>query len=150
MALFLRQCALTILIGLASVLVAWSEDWPTRNVSVVIPLPPGVAGDTTARIVFEQVGRQVGESFVIQNRPGAGGIIGANVVAKSPPDGYTALVYGSLAAATALYARLPFDTLNDFAPVVPFGQQPLAIVAPPGRFKDLPICWRAPKRNRVS
>src|SRR6516225_11300389 len=117
MALFLRQCALTILIGLASVLVAWSEDWPTRNVSVVIPLPPGVAGDTTARIVFEQVGRQVGESFVIQNRPGAGGIIGANVVAKSPPDGYTALVYGSLAAATALYSKLPFDTINDFAPV---------------------------------
>ena len=116
MALFLRQCALTILIGLASALVARSEDWPTRNVSVVIPLPPGVASDTTARIVFEQVRRQFRESFVIQNRPGAGGIIGANVVAKSPPDGYTALVYGSLAAATALYSKLPFDTINDFAP----------------------------------
>jgi tripartite-type tricarboxylate transporter receptor subunit TctC len=129
----LRQFALTILIGLAYVPTAQSEDWPTRNVSAVIPLPPGVASDTTARIVFEQVGRQVGETFVIQNRPGAGGIIGANVVAKSSPDGYTALVDGSLAAATALYSKLPFDTLNDFAPVVPFGQQPLAVVAPPGR-----------------
>src|SRR5690349_17571664 len=137
MTLFLRQLALTIFIGLAYIPMAQSEDWPARNVSVVIPLPPGVASDTTARIVFEQVGRQVGESFVIQNRPGAGGIIGANVVAKSSPDGYTALVYGSLAAATALYAKLPFDTLTDFAPVVPFGQQPLAVVAPPGRFKDL-------------
>jgi tripartite-type tricarboxylate transporter receptor subunit TctC len=137
MRLFVQRFVLTILIGFASVSVAKSEDWPTRNISVVIPLPPGVASDTTARIVFEQVGRQVGESFVIQNRPGAGGIIGANVVAKSPPDGYTALVYGSLAAATALYSKLPFDTLKDFAPVVPFGQQPLAIVAPPGRFKDL-------------
>ncbi len=137
MTLFLRQCALAILIGLAYAPIAKSEDWPTRNISVVIPLPPGVSSDTTARIVFEQVGRQVGESFVIQNRPGAGGIIGANVVAKSAPDGYTALVYGSLAAATALYSKLPFDTLNDFAPVVPFGQQPLAVVAPPGRFKDL-------------
>src|SRR5262249_3572117 len=93
--------------------------------------------DTTARIVLEQVERQVGQTFVVQNRPGAGGTIGANVVARSAPDGYTVLVYGALAAATALYAKLPFDTLSDFAPVVPLGQQPLAVVAPPGRFKDL-------------
>src|SRR5262249_52221451 len=133
----LRQFALTVSIALGCVSIAQSQEWPTREVSVVIPLPPGVASDTTARIVLEQVGRQVGQTFVIHNRPGAGGTIGANVVAKSDPDGYTALVYGSLAAATALYSKLPFDTVNDFAPVVPFGQQPLAIVAPPGRFKNL-------------
>jgi len=134
---FLRQSALTVSIALGCVPIAQSQEWPTREVSVVIPLPPGVASDTTARIVLEQVGRQVGQTFVIHNRPGAGGTIGANVVAKSDPDGYAALVYGSLAAATALYSKLPFDTVNDFAPVVPFGQQPLAIVAPPGRFKNL-------------
>lgn len=132
-----RQIILTVSLGLAVVASARAQDWPTRNVSVVIPLPPGVASDITARVVFEEVGRRVGQTFVIENRPGAGGVIGANVVAKAPPDGHTALVYGALASATALYARLPFDTLNDFAPVVPFGQQPLAVVAVPGRFKDL-------------
>ncbi|HEX5262774.1 MAG TPA: tripartite tricarboxylate transporter substrate-binding protein, partial [Phenylobacterium sp.] len=132
-----RQIILTVSLGLAVVASARAQDWPTRNVSVVIPLPPGVASDITARVVFEEVGRRVGQTFVIENRPGAGGVIGANVVAKAPPDGHTALVYGALASATALYAKLPFDTLNDFAPVVPFGQQPLAVVAVPGRFKDL-------------
>jgi tripartite-type tricarboxylate transporter receptor subunit TctC len=132
-----RRFVLTVATALASMPAARAQDWPTRNISVVIPLPPGVSSDTTARIVFEQVGRQVGQAFVIQNRPGAGGTIGANVVAKAEPDGYTLLVYGSLAAATALYAKLPFDTLNDLEPVVPLGQQPLAVVAPPGRFKDL-------------
>ncbi len=132
-----RQIALTLLLGLAFVPGGRAEDWPARNLSVVIPLPPGVASDITARVVFDQVGRQVGQTFVVENRPGAGGVIGANLVAKAPPDGYTLLVYGALAAANALYAKLPFDTLNDFAPVVPFGQQPLAVVAAPGRFKDL-------------
>src|SRR5262249_61712210 len=114
---FLRQFALTILIGCAYVPLANSEDWPTRSVSVVIPLPPGVASDTTARIVLEQVGRQVAQSFVIQNRPGAGGVIGANVVAKSPPDGYTLLVYGSRAPATPPYSQVALRNPHHFSPV---------------------------------
>src|SRR5512133_3488337 len=81
----------------------------------------GVASDIIARVVFEQVGKQVGQTFVIENRPGAGGTIGANTVAKAAPDGHTILVYGSIAAANALYARLPYDTVADFTPVVPFG-----------------------------
>ena len=135
-----RQILLSASLAIALVAPVASvraEDWPTRNVSAIIPLPPGVASDLTARVVFDQVARQVGQTFVVENRPGAGGIIGANAVAKSPPDGYTLLVYGALASASALYAKLPFDTLQDFAPVVPFGQQPLAVVAVPGRFKDL-------------
>lgn len=132
-----RQILLTVSLALALVAPVRAEEWPTRNVSVVIPLPPGVASDLTARVVFDQVARQVGQTFVVENRPGAGGIIGANAVAKSLPDGSTLLVYGALASANALYAKLPFDTLHDFAPVVPFGQQPLAVVAAPGRFKDL-------------
>ena len=106
---------------------------------------PGIFGRKLGNTqLFEQDG-SVTRVTVIEAGP-------VTVVSKRTPekDGYTALVYGSLAAATALYSKLPFDTINDFAPVVPFGQQPLAIVAPPGRFKDLPICWRAPKRNRVS
>ena len=110
--------------GQASAQKAWAQDWPTRSVTVVVPIPAGVASDIIARTVFEQVGKQVGQTFVIENRPGAGGTIGANMVAKAAPDGHTILVYGSIAAANALYARLPYDTVADFTPVVPFGETP--------------------------
>ena len=69
----------------------------------------------------------------IENRPGAGGTIGANVVAKSPPDGYTILAYGALASAHALYTKLPYDTLHDFVPVIPLGQQPLVVITAPSK-----------------
>jgi tripartite-type tricarboxylate transporter receptor subunit TctC len=88
-------------------------------------------------MVFEQVGKQVGQTFVIENRPGAGGTIGAGMVAKSAPDGHTILVYGALAAANALFARLPYDTVADFTPVVPFGETPLVVVTAVGRFNTL-------------
>ena len=74
----------------------------------------GVASDIVARVVFEQVGKQVGQTFVIENRLGAGGTIGANMVAKAAPDGHTILVYGSIAAANALYTKLPYDTVERF------------------------------------
>jgi tripartite-type tricarboxylate transporter receptor subunit TctC len=64
--------------------------------------------------VFEQVGRQVGQTFVIENRPGAGGTTGANAVAKAAPDGTTILAYGAMAGSAALYAKLPYDPLDDF------------------------------------
>ena len=62
---------------------ASAQDWPTRSVTVVVPIPAGVASDIIARVVFEQVGKQVGQTFVIENWPGAGGTIGANMVAKA-------------------------------------------------------------------
>jgi tripartite-type tricarboxylate transporter receptor subunit TctC len=133
----IRHAACGAAMLLAAFAPAAAEDWPARNITVVIPLPAGVASDTMARIVLEQVGRQVGQAFVIENRPGAGGTIGANMVAKAAPDGYTMLVYGALAAANALYAKLPFDTGADFVPVVTFGQQPLAVIAAPAHFKNL-------------
>src|SRR6476619_6428582 len=73
---------------LAVVAPAAAEDWPTRNVTVVVPVPAGVASDIISRVVFEQVGKQVGQTFVIENRVGAGGTIGANSVAKAAPDGH--------------------------------------------------------------
>jgi tripartite-type tricarboxylate transporter receptor subunit TctC len=119
-----RQVVLGAAVALAAFGRASAQDWPTRNVTVVVPIPAGVASDIIARVVFEQVGRQVGQTFVIENRPGAGGTIGANMVAKAAPDGHTILVYGSIAAANALYTRLPYDTVADFTPVVPFGETP--------------------------
>jgi tripartite-type tricarboxylate transporter receptor subunit TctC len=74
---------------------------------------------------------------VVENRPGAGGTIGGNTVAKATPDGHTLLVWGSIAAANALYTKLPYDTVNDFTPVAALGQTPLVVVTSPGRFKSL-------------
>src|SRR4029450_11352622 len=102
-----RRVVLGAAIALAVFGQASAQDWPTRSVTVVVPIPAGVASDIIARGVFGQVGKQVGQTFVIENRPGAGGTIGANMVAKAAPDGHTILVYGSIAAAHATYARFP-------------------------------------------
>jgi tripartite-type tricarboxylate transporter receptor subunit TctC len=131
-----------LVIGSVFLALGWShpgsaQEWPTRTVTVVVPLPAGTSVDSIARLVMQQVGQQVGESFIVENRPGAGGTLGTSFVAKAAPDGHTLLVYGAAASAAALYAKLPYDTLTDITPVIPLGQQPLVVVAPPGRFKDL-------------
>jgi tripartite-type tricarboxylate transporter receptor subunit TctC len=112
---------------------AVAEEWPARTIAVVVPLGAGSASDVIARVVMDQVGQQLGQTIVVENRPGAGGTIGAAAVAKANPDGYTILVYGALASAHALYAKLPYDTLNDFVPVIPLGRQPLAVVTSPAK-----------------
>src|SRR6188472_1875429 len=132
-----RRVILGAAITLAAFGQASAQDWPTRSVTVVVPIPAGVASDIIARVVFEQVGKQVGQTFVIENRVGAGGTIGAGMVAKAAPDGHTVLVYGSIAAANALYTKLPYDTANDFVPSVLFGQTPLVVVTGAGRYKTL-------------
>src|SRR5262247_810678 len=124
---------------------AAAQDWPSRNITVVVPLGAGSASDIMARVVMEQVAKQLGQTIVIENRPGAGGTIGASAVAKAAPDGYTVLAYGALGTARALYAKLPYDTLSDFIPVIPFGQQPLAIVTAPTKYKTLRDMIAAPR-----
>jgi tripartite-type tricarboxylate transporter receptor subunit TctC len=130
-----RELSLTILITscLALPNIAAAQDWPARNITVVVPLGAGSASDIVARVVMEQVGKQLGQTVVVENRPGAGGTIGANMVAKAAPDGYTVLVYGALTSAHALYSKLPYDSLNDLVPVIALGQQPLVVVASPAK-----------------
>jgi tripartite-type tricarboxylate transporter receptor subunit TctC len=132
----------TLIVGSLFLVICWphsgsAQDWPTRNVTVVVPLPAGTSVDSIARLVMQQVGQQVRQTFIVENRPGAGGTLGTSFVAKAAPDGYTLLVYGAAASAAALYAKLPYDTLADITPVAPLGQQPLVVVAPPGRFKNM-------------
>jgi tripartite-type tricarboxylate transporter receptor subunit TctC len=112
---------------------ALAQEWPTRNVTVVVPLGAGSATDIASRIVMDQVSRQTGQAFVIENRTGAGGTIGAGMVAKSAPDGYTVLSYGALSISNALHSKLSYDAVTDFIPVVPFGHQPLLIVTSPAK-----------------
>jgi tripartite-type tricarboxylate transporter receptor subunit TctC len=128
---------LPVLVLLASAMFAVApvkaQDWPSRPITVVVPLGAGSASDLIARVVMEQVGRQLGQPVVVENRPGAGGTIGANAVAKSAPDGYTILIYGALNTAHALYSKLPYDTLADFIPVASLGQQPLVVITSPAK-----------------
>src|SRR5262245_62134069 len=100
--------------------MSWAQQYPVRPVRVVVVFPPGGATDVVARIVFQKMNDLMNQQFVIDNRAGAGGIIGAEVVAKSPPDGYTLMVYSQTLVANAhLYTKLPYDPLKDFAPITP-------------------------------
>src|SRR5262249_48867242 len=111
---------------------ARAQDWPNRSMLAVSTVSAGNAGDTIARIVLDQVSKQIGQSFVIETRPGAGGTIGSASVAKADPDGYTILLAtSSQGSAVALYKTLPYDPLRDFVPVALFGVQPSVLVAAP-------------------
>jgi tripartite-type tricarboxylate transporter receptor subunit TctC len=116
------------LIGVEGPVPAAAQDWPAKNITVIVPLGAGSATDVMTRVIMDQVGKQIGRTIIVENRPGAGGTIGANMVAKSAPDGYTVLAYGALSIANALYSKIPYDTLHDFVPVIGLGQQPLAVV----------------------
>ena len=119
----LRRCTLAACAGLALALVsalpAAAQTYPSRPLRLIVPLGAGGASDLNARVLAEKLGERLGQPVVVENRPGAEGIIGVDAAAKSPPDGYT-LVLGSsttLAANYSLRAKLPFDPVNDFTPV---------------------------------
>jgi tripartite-type tricarboxylate transporter receptor subunit TctC len=135
-----RQAALALVLTLVWLLPdpAAAQDWPARNVTIIVPIGAGSATDTMVRVVADQLGKQLNRTFVVENRTGAGGTIGAGFAARAAPDGYTVLAYGALATAHALYKKLPYDTLNDFIPVIPFGEQrQLVTVSPTGPYRTL-------------
>ncbi len=123
-------CAVLITLAPA----ALAQDWPNRSLLVVSTVSAGNAGDIIARIVLEQVSKQIGQSFVIENRTGAGGTIGSASVANADPDGYTILLLSSSQGSyVVLHKTLPYDPLHDFVPVVIFGAQPSVLVAAPSK-----------------
>jgi tripartite-type tricarboxylate transporter receptor subunit TctC len=98
----------------------WAQAYPSKPVRVVIVFPPSGATDIVGRVVFQKMGEQLGQQFIIDNRAGAGGTIGAAFVAKSPPDGYTVMVYSAtLVANQHLYRKLPYHALKDFIGLTP-------------------------------
>lgn len=93
-------------------------NWPAKPIKWVVPFPPGGAMDAIARTLGDQAARELGQPFVIENRPGAGGNIGADYVAKQPGDGYTIMITSiGMATNPALYTRLSYDPVKDFAPI---------------------------------
>ncbi|NML15930.1 Bug family tripartite tricarboxylate transporter substrate binding protein [Azohydromonas caseinilytica] len=107
--------------------------WPSRPVTIVVPFPPGGGTDTGARIVAEQLSRRWGQTVVVENKGGAAGQIGADMVAKAKPDGHTLLMgnIGTQAINPALYKKLPYDANKAFAPVSLVAELPLAMMVNP-------------------
>jgi tripartite-type tricarboxylate transporter receptor subunit TctC len=119
--------------GLAFMSPAAAEAFPTKPAKLVVPFPPGGPLDTTARIIAQKLTDAWGQSVIVENKPGAGGNIGAGIVAKSPPDGYT-IVMGALsthAVNPSLYPAMPYDAQKDFAPITLVAITPNVLVVNP-------------------
>jgi tripartite-type tricarboxylate transporter receptor subunit TctC len=128
----LAACAL----GLSA---AWADDYPSKPVKIIVPFTAGSATDILARTVGQKLNELWNQPVVIDNRGGAGGTIGAAIVAKSPADGSTLLVHSAGQAVNAfIYPSLPYDTLKDFVQVAPLGGQPnVLVVAPSSGYKTV-------------
>jgi tripartite-type tricarboxylate transporter receptor subunit TctC len=137
-----RHLVLTAaLLGLAGPGLA-QDAWPNKPVRMIVPFAPGGSTDVVARMVGQKLSTLWNQPVVIENRAGAGGNVGADVVAKSPGDGYTLLMAsGSVTINPALYKRMPFDTKKDLAPITNVAQGPMLVVvkdaSPYKTLKDL-------------
>lgn len=120
--------ALLMLAGATS-----AQSWPAKSVKVIVPFVPGGTADTLGRIVAAKLSETYGQSFIVENRGGAGGMVGAEAVSKSVPDGYTLGVtgLGPLPVATALVAKPPYDPVKDFAHIALFGGPPSVLAVHP-------------------
>jgi tripartite-type tricarboxylate transporter receptor subunit TctC len=113
---------------------AEAQNWPAKPLQVIVPIGPGGPTDVIPRVVFEQVSPKLGQPMVVENRPGAGGTLGAAFVAKAAPDGYTILANGSgHTIAPALHKKLSYQPARDFVAVVPFCTSSSVLVVPPNR-----------------
>jgi tripartite-type tricarboxylate transporter receptor subunit TctC len=127
----MRKILLAAALAAASASVA-AQAYPSRPVRVVVPLSPGGFADTPTRMLAPRLSDQLGRQFFVENKPGAGGTIGADFVAKSPPDGYTLLVTGTPHVISAhLYKKLPYDALKDFTHIALIASGPYALVVNP-------------------
>ncbi len=142
-------CRALLAIGVALAAAgASAQTYPSKPIRVIVPFPPGGGTDIIARDVSQKVAALTGWTLVVDNRPGAGGNLGVEAVAKSPPDGYT-LVLGqtsNMAINATLYPKLPYDPQKDLAPIVLVAQAPLVLVTAAGSpFKTLDDVVKAAK-----
>ena len=117
---------------LASTAIA--QPYPSKTIRIIVPFAPGGNVDITARLVAPGLSEALGQSVIVENKPGAGGTIGADMVAKSPPDGYTLLMgsNSTFSVAPSLYPKNPYNPLRDFAPVIMIASAPFVLVTHPG------------------
>ena len=123
-------CAVSLFL-LGTGATAFAQGYPAKPIRLIVPFPPGGPTDIVARPLAQLLGEALKQQVIVDNRGGAGGAIGADVVAKSPPDGYTLLMatVGTHAINPALYKNLPYDPVKDFAPIALVAAAPIALVA---------------------
>ena len=143
-----KTLALAVMVAAAPAL---AQNYPTKPVRIIAPFAPGGGTDFIARIAAQKLSEGLGQQFIVDNRPGAGGALGAEIGAKAPPDGYTfTLIAGSYAVNPAIY-KLPFDPVNDITPVMQISQGPLLIASHPSlpakTVKDLIALGKAKPGN---
>jgi tripartite-type tricarboxylate transporter receptor subunit TctC len=148
--LFLKAAAAVIALA-ASTLALAQADWPSKQITIVVGFSPGGSTDFVARIMADEFRKAWGQTVVVENKPGAGGNIGANLVAKAKPDGYTLLMgsVGPLAINATLYASMPYDNIKDFQPVSQVVGAPNMLVVNPTSLpaKDFPDFLRLLKAS---
>ena len=112
---------------------AQTADWPSRPIRIIVPFSPGGVTDNSARVIADSLAARLGQQVVVENRPGASGNIGTQLVAQSAPDGHTLLLGfdGTMVINPHVFPKLPFDTLRDFAPVTKLGDAALILVSHP-------------------
>src|SRR3990167_1587258 len=117
--------------ALALVSPAMAQGFPSKSLRIVVPVAAGGVGYLTARIVAAEMSRSLGQPVTVENRPGAGGVVAADTVARSEPDGHTLFLMSNGTAVTAgLFKSLPFDTVKDFTPVSTLGYFDIAVIVP--------------------
>jgi tripartite-type tricarboxylate transporter receptor subunit TctC len=129
----MKKSLLILAMAALAVPAAAADTFPTRPVRLVVPYAPGGNVDISARIIAAPLGELLGQTIVVDNRPGAGGNLGASLVAKATPDGYTLLVgsSGPLSVNPVIFKNLPYDSLKDFAPISTVQAVPLVVLASP-------------------
>ncbi|MDB5802936.1 MAG: hypothetical protein JWN73_258 [Betaproteobacteria bacterium] len=135
---YARVCRPRLIAAVAACMLALggaaqaADPYPSRPVRLVVAFAPGGPNDVLARVLAQRLSTDTGAQFVVDNRPGAGGIIGTDIVAKSAPDGYTLLFNsGPFTMSPALQSKMPYDTEGDFAAVTRVGQSPMVLQVPP-------------------
>lgn len=131
----MKRCigVLLVVLGMLMAAPVWAQPYPTKPVRIVAPFPPGGVADVLARALAPELQAALGQQVIVDNKPGAGGNIGAEIVAKAEPDGHTLLLAsaGILTINEFLYAKMPFDPATAFAPITVVGDMPNIVVVHP-------------------
>jgi tripartite-type tricarboxylate transporter receptor subunit TctC len=130
----LITAAITVALTCLSVAGQAADIYPNRTIRLIVPYPPGGASDVVARLFANEMSKRLGQTMIVENKPGANGLIGSELVAKSAPDGYTLLsaVTSSQEVMPALRRKLPYDPIKSFAPVIKIGESIQTLVARTG------------------
>jgi len=125
-----RLMMLTAMGSILPTTSAFAQNWPTQPIRIVVPFGAGGVADLTARVVAQRMSQSLGQAVIIDNRPGAGGVVASDVVAKATPDGYTLLLMSNASAVSAnLFKTLRFNAMKDFAPISTLGTFDLGLLA---------------------